>query len=81
MLLSELAVSDKQPFEDPDATFVRSASFRSQDQRHMLSVFDKITNLKKTATKLEAERREMADVVEQGKLIEIKGRLGVDFRT
>ncbi|EIW72803.1 hypothetical protein TREMEDRAFT_14082, partial [Tremella mesenterica DSM 1558] len=62
---------EDMPFEDPDATFIRSVSFRSQDSRHLLNVYEKITNLKKTATKLEAERKEMADVVEQGKLLEM----------
>jgi nucleosome binding factor SPN SPT16 subunit len=41
----------------------------------MLKVFDQITSLKKAATKREAEKKEMADVVEQDKLIEIKGKL------
>lgn len=40
----------------------------------MIKVFDTITALKKAATKREAERKEMADVIEQEKLIEIKGR-------
>ncbi|GFZ43528.1 FACT complex subunit SPT16 [Saitozyma sp. JCM 24511] len=65
---------EDMPFEDPDATFIRSASFRSEDQRHMLKVYDAITALKKAATKRDAERKEMADVIEQEKLIEIKGR-------
>ncbi|ORX35981.1 FACT complex subunit SPT16 [Kockovaella imperatae] len=65
---------EDMPFEDADAHFVRSASFRSTDQRHMLKVLESITALKKAATKREAERKEMADVVEQEKLVEIKGR-------
>ncbi|KAK8865948.1 FACT complex subunit SPT16 [Kwoniella newhampshirensis] len=65
---------EDMPFEDPDANFIRSISFRSQDQRHMLKVFDSITGLKKAATKREAERKELADVIEQEKLVEIKGR-------
>jgi nucleosome binding factor SPN SPT16 subunit len=39
----------------------------------MQKVYESITGLKKAATKREAERKEMADVVEQEKLIEIKG--------
>jgi nucleosome binding factor SPN SPT16 subunit len=42
----------------------------------MLKVYDTITGLKKAATKREAERKEMADVVEQEKLIEIRGERG-----
>lgn len=65
---------EDMPFEDPDATFIRSMTFRSKDHRHMLKVYDAISGLKKAATKREAERKEMADVIEQEKLIEIKGR-------
>ncbi|ODO07204.1 FACT complex subunit SPT16 [Cryptococcus wingfieldii CBS 7118] len=65
---------EDMPFEDPDANFIRSISLRSQDSRHMLKVFDTITALKKAAVKREAERKELADVIEQEKLIEIKGR-------
>ncbi|WVQ82770.1 FACT complex subunit SPT16 [Cryptococcus sp. DSM 104549] len=65
---------EDMPFEDPDANFIRSISLRSQDSRHMLKVYDAITALKKAATKREAERKELADVIEQEKLIETKGR-------
>jgi nucleosome binding factor SPN SPT16 subunit len=65
---------EDMPFENPDATFIRSTSFRSKDTRHMLKVYESITSLKKAATKREAERKEMADVIEQEKLVEIKGR-------
>ncbi|KAL7419533.1 FACT complex subunit spt16 [Cryptotrichosporon argae] len=65
---------EDMPFEDPDANFVRSVTFRSKDHRHMLKVYEGITGLKKAATKREAERKEMADVIEQEKLVEIKGR-------
>ena len=71
--LTSSASANPQPFEDPDATFVRSASFRSEDTRHMIKVFEQITALKKAATKREAEKKELADVVEQEKLIEMKG--------
>lgn len=39
----------------------------------MIKVYEQITAMKKAATKREAEKKEMADVVEQDKLIEIKG--------
>jgi len=39
----------------------------------MIKVFESITALKKAATKREAEKKELADVVEQEKLIEMKG--------
>ncbi|OWZ71873.1 FACT complex subunit SPT16 [Cryptococcus neoformans] len=65
---------EDMPFEDPDANFIRSVSFRSQDLRHMLKVYEAITALKKAAVKRETERKELADVIEQEKLIEVKGR-------
>lgn len=39
----------------------------------MLKVYETITGLKKAATKRYAERKELADVIEQEKLVEIKG--------
>lgn len=40
----------------------------------MLKVYEAITALKKAAVKRETERKELADVIEQEKLIEVKGR-------
>jgi hypothetical protein len=40
----------------------------------MMKVYEQITAMKKAATKREAEKKELADVVEQDKLIEIKGK-------
>ena len=65
---------EDMPFQDSDAHFIRSASFRSDDTRHMLKIMESITALKKAATKREAEKKELADVVEQEKLIELKGK-------
>ncbi|KAI9473599.1 MAG: FACT complex subunit-domain-containing protein [Benjaminiella poitrasii] len=62
------------PFEDANATFVRALTFRSADTYRMNEIFRGITEMKKEATKKEAERREMADVVEQDNLIMVKGR-------
>lgn len=56
------------PYEDSSATFIRSISLRSRDSERMHDVFKKITDLKKEAVKRESERKEMADVVEQGQL-------------
>ncbi|KAL9931226.1 hypothetical protein V8E36_009903 [Tilletia maclaganii] len=63
------------PFEDPDATFIRSMSYRSPDAFRFTEIMREITDMKKAATKREAEQREMADVVEQDKLIFNKGRV------
>lgn len=62
------------PFEDPDATFVRSMSFRSSDTSHFADLYREISDLKKAVSKEEAEKKELADVVEQDKLSLIKGR-------
>jgi len=62
------------PFEDPDATFVRSMSFRSNDTTHFSELYRDISDLKKAVSKEEAEKKELADVVEQDKLNLIKGR-------
>ncbi|KAG6812757.1 hypothetical protein H0H92_000672 [Tricholoma furcatifolium] len=62
------------PFEDPDATFIRSISYRSPDGHRFDGIYKQITELKKEANKREQQKKEMADVVEQGNLVEIKGR-------
>ncbi|KAF7311639.1 FACT complex subunit SPT16 [Mycena kentingensis (nom. inval.)] len=62
------------PFENPDATFIRSVVFRSSDMNRFDNVYRQITELKKEANKREQNKKEMADVVEQDKLIEQKAR-------
>ncbi|CAO3689607.1 unnamed protein product [Umbelopsis ramanniana] len=68
------AKKDDQPFDDANANFVRALTYRSADTVRMTEIFKNITDLKKEAAKKEAERKEMEDIVEQDKLIEIKGR-------
>jgi nucleosome binding factor SPN SPT16 subunit len=63
-----------QPFEDPDATFIRSITYRSTDQHRFDSISKQITDLKKEVNKREQQKKEMADVVEQDTLTEVKGR-------
>ncbi|KAF8975981.1 FACT complex subunit spt16 [Entomortierella lignicola] len=65
---------DDTPFDDPNANFVRALSFRSADGARMSEVYNQILDLKKAAVKKESERKEMADIVEQDKLIEVKGK-------
>lgn len=67
-------VSKKEdvPFGDADSQFVRSITFRSRDGARMAEILKRITDMKKDAVKLEAEKKEMADVIEQGKLIQVK---------
>lgn len=63
-----------QPFEDPDATFLRSMTYRSTDSHHFDDIYRQITELKKDANKREQQKKQMADVLEQDSLVEIKGR-------
>ncbi|CAA21804.1 histone H2A-H2B chaperone, FACT complex subunit Spt16 [Schizosaccharomyces pombe] len=65
---------DELPFEDPNAQFIRSFTFRSSNNSRMSQVFKDIQDMKKAATKRETERKEFADVIEQDKLIEIKNK-------
>lgn len=62
------------PYEDsPDNTFLRSLTFRSRDRQRMVDVYKAIQDLKKDSVKREQERKQMADVVSQANLVELKG--------
>lgn len=65
---------DDTPFEHPEAHFVRSLTFRSSDVDRMNEISRQILEMKRVATKREAERKELADVVEQEDLVEVKNR-------
>ncbi|KAI0394321.1 FACT complex subunit SPT16 [Xylariaceae sp. FL0594] len=65
---------DDQPFEDASAHFVRSLTFRSLDGDRYDEIATQISNMKKEATKKEQEKKDMEDVVEQDKLVEIRNR-------
>jgi len=65
---------DDQPFEDPSAQFIRSLTVRSKDQDRLAEVTSQITELRKAATRKDQEKKEMEDVVEQEKLVEIRNR-------
>ncbi|RQM08033.1 hypothetical protein DH86_00001376 [Scytalidium sp. 3C] len=65
---------DDQPFEDASAHFVRSLTFRSHDGDRLQDIANQIGNMKRDAVKREQEKKEMEDVVEQDKLIEIRNR-------
>ncbi|KAM0747180.1 FACT complex component Spt16, partial [Meredithblackwellia eburnea MCA 4105] len=62
------------PFEDPSATFIRGVTYRSTDSFRFAEIHKEISDLKKAATKRENERKELSDVVEQDRLIELKGK-------
>ncbi|KAK6455276.1 global regulator of transcription [Scheffersomyces xylosifermentans] len=62
------------PYEDsPDNSFLRSITLRSRDRQRMIDVFKAIQDLKKDSVKRESERKQMADVVTQANLVELKG--------
>jgi nucleosome binding factor SPN SPT16 subunit len=63
-----------QPFEDPDATFIRSVTYRSADAHRFDVICRQIVDLKKEVTKREQQKKAMADVIEQDVLVEVKGR-------
>lgn len=66
---------DDQPFEDASAHFVRSLTFRSTDGDRYAEIANQISNLKRDAVKKEQEKKDMEDVVEQDKLVEIRSEL------
>lgn len=49
-------------------------SYRSPDGHRLDNIVKQINDLKKEANKREQQKKEMADVIEQGNLVEIKGR-------
>lgn len=65
---------DDMPFEDANATFVRSLTYRSTDNDRMADICNTIQDLKKNAVKREQERKEMEDVITQDNLIEVRNR-------
>ncbi|KAG9232590.1 FACT complex subunit-domain-containing protein [Amylocarpus encephaloides] len=65
---------DDQPFEDATAHFVRSLTFRSHEGDRFQNIANEISNMKKEAVKKEQEKKELEDVVEQDKLVEIRNR-------
>ena len=65
---------DDQPFEDASAHFVRSLTFRSTDGDRYSDIALQISNIKREATKKEQEKKDMEDVVEQDKLVEIRSK-------
>lgn len=61
-------------FEDPTAHFVRGITLRTADLYRAQEVFKEIQELKKQVAEREAARKERADLVEQGQLIEVSGK-------
>ncbi len=62
------------PFDDPDATLCTQHELPLHRLATLSELYREITELRKSATKREAEEKELADVVEQDKLILSKSR-------
>ncbi|KAJ1918246.1 FACT complex subunit spt16 [Mycoemilia scoparia] len=65
---------DSLPISDPNATFMRSVTIRSSDILRMNEMYTSIQNLKKDQAKRETEKAQLADIVEQDKLVAVRGR-------
>ncbi|KAF1958987.1 SPT16-domain-containing protein [Byssothecium circinans] len=65
---------DQSPFEDPNAHFIRSLTFRSHDVDRIERITKDITELKKDVVRREQEKKQLEDVVEQDKLVPVKSR-------
>ncbi|KAJ2611732.1 FACT complex subunit spt16 [Coemansia sp. RSA 1804] len=65
---------DNLPIGDPGSTFVRSLTFRSTDGARMNEIYHSITMLKRDQVKRETEKQQMADIVQQDKLVPIQGQ-------
>ncbi|KAJ2794007.1 FACT complex subunit spt16, partial [Coemansia helicoidea] len=65
---------DGAAVDDPAATFVRSLTFRSTDVARMTEIFHGITALKRDQVKRETEKAQLADIVEQDRLVPLVGQ-------
>ncbi|KAJ2160116.1 FACT complex subunit spt16 [Coemansia sp. RSA 552] len=69
-----VAKKDAALVGDPDSTFVRSLTFRSTDVGRMSEIHHSITALKRDQAKREAEKAQLADVVQQDQLVPAVGQ-------
>ena len=65
---------ERDPFEDPNAHFIRSLTFRSKDANRMADIAQQVTELRKNAVRREQEKKELEDVVEQDNLLEDRSK-------
>ncbi|KAJ2399443.1 FACT complex subunit spt16, partial [Coemansia sp. RSA 2530] len=65
---------DGLPVEDPGNTFVRSLTFRSTDIARMNEIYQSITALKRDQIKRETEKAQLADIVQQDRLMPTVGQ-------
>ncbi|KAI9468691.1 FACT complex subunit spt16 [Coemansia sp. RSA 1290] len=68
-------VGKKDALDDgAGSTFVRSLTFRSTDVARMAEIHHAITSLKRDQAKREAEKAQLADIVEQDRLVPVVGQ-------
>ncbi|KAJ2744747.1 FACT complex subunit spt16 [Coemansia sp. BCRC 34301] len=65
---------DGLPVDDPGNTFVRSLTFRSTDIVRMNEIYQSITALKRDQIKRETEKAQLADIVQQDRLMPTVGQ-------
>ncbi|KAJ3126078.1 FACT complex subunit spt16 [Nowakowskiella sp. JEL0407] len=61
-----------QVFENPNAKFIKMLTFRSTDKETYASLHDSIKQLQASIKKREKDRQELADIVEQARLVETR---------
>lgn len=76
-----VARKDDQPFEDLSAHFLRNLTLRSKNNDRLAQVAQDITELRKNALRREQEKKELEDVVEQEKLVEIRSKVTESWYT
>ncbi|KAJ2854310.1 FACT complex subunit spt16 [Coemansia erecta] len=65
---------DNLPQEDAESTFVRSLTFRSTDAVRMNEIHHSISALKRDQVKRETEKAQLADIVQQDRLVPVVGQ-------
>lgn len=65
---------EELPEGEQNASFVRSLTFKSRDTDRFSQLYAVIQDMKKNAVKREAEQKELADVVQQEDLVEVKSK-------
>ncbi|KAJ1879989.1 FACT complex subunit spt16, partial [Kickxella alabastrina] len=69
-----LGKKDNLPQDDPGSTFVRSLTFRSTDAVRMSEIYHSINGLKRDQVKRETEKAQLADIVQQDRLVPSVGQ-------
>lgn len=71
---NNMAKKEDVPYDNPNAQFLKSITLRSKDGERMREILKLIQDLKKENLRRENERKQLADVVQQDKLIESRDK-------